>query len=164
MPAYLTVAEFKTLSLMPGEFVDVIETRYPGFIDAQLLTVSDWIDARLRKRYLVPFVVPYPVAVRGWLAKMVTPRVWHKRGVDPTDAQWGTIKQDATDAIAEVAEAANSDTGLFDLPLLPDVQGSSAISQGNTRAYSEQSPYSSMDVQGQIGRQEDQYGRGGTST
>ena len=163
MPAYLTVAEFTTLSLMPSEFVATIETRYPGFIDAQLLTVSDWIDARLRKRYLVPFVAPYPVAARGWLARMVTPRVWHKRGIDPTDAQWPMIQKDAEDAVTEITEAANSDTGLFDLPLLPGLQGS-AISQGNTRAYSEQSPYSSMDVQGQAGHQEDQYGRGGTSS
>lgn len=161
MPAYLTVAEFTTLTLMPNEFVAVIETRYPGFIDAQLLTVSDWLDARLRKRYLVPFVAPYPVAARGWLAKIVTPRVWLKRGVDPTDAQWPVIQQDATDAIAEVTEAANSDVGLFDLPVAPGAS-LSAISQGNTSVYSEQSPYAWTDVQGTGGHQEDQYGRGGT--
>jgi hypothetical protein len=164
MSSYLTVSDFRLLSLMPGEFVDTLETRYPGFVAGQITIVSDWIDSRLRKRYVAPFGAPVPDVIRGWCARLVTPRVWHRRGVDPTDAQWTLVKEDADAASAEVLEAANSETGLFDLPLRSDTTpGVDAITQGGPFAYSEQSPYSWTDLQGLAGRQEDQNRTGGSS-
>ena len=85
--AYLNIDGFKLLTLMPGVHVDAIETVSPGWVDAQLEQVSSWIDSRLRKRYAVPFVAPYPSAVTGWLARIVTVRGYLKRGVDSTDEQ-----------------------------------------------------------------------------
>jgi hypothetical protein len=162
MAAYLTLAKFKLLTVMPGSFVDAIETVSPGWVDAQLLHESDWIDTRLRKRYLAPFVSPVPLIVEGWLQRMVTVRCFLKRGVDPTDRQYATIEKDWADALAEIKEAADSEKGLFDLPLRADVNAS-GISQGNPRSYSEQSPYAWTDVQGRAGRYEDQSGNGGQS-
>lgn len=144
---------------MPPSFVDAIETTQPGWLDAQFLYWSDWIDTRLRKRYAVPFVVPFPLAVEGWLARIVTVRAFLRRGINPTDAQYADIKTDHDNALDEIKEAADSEKGLFDLPMRADLDPS-AISQGNPRSYTEASPYVWTDVQGNRGRQEDQHGGG----
>lgn len=163
MAAYLTLAQFKTLTVMPSSFVDALEVAQPGWVDIQLLYWSDWIDSRLRKRYAVPFVAPVPLAAQGWLTRIVTVRCYLRRGVDPTDQQYADIKADDVAARDELREAADSDAGLFDLPLRADLTATSGISQGNPRAYSEQSPYAWTDVQGRIGRQQDESGNGGSS-
>ena len=161
MAQYLTVAEFKLLSTIPSGFVDAVELESSGYTDAQLAYWSDWIDSQLRKRYDAPFSTPYPNAVRGWLARVVTPRVWTKRGVDPQDEQWKEVKQDDLDARKEIAQAADSDTGLFDLPVRQDTRAT-GISQGSPRSYSEQSPYVFADQQRDVGLDEDS-SRGGSS-
>lgn len=158
--AYLTITKFKGLTVMPSSFVDAIETAQAGWLDTQFLYWSDWINTRLRKRYAVPFVAPAPLAVEGWLARIVTVRAFLKRGVNPTDEQYADIKKDCDDALAEIKEAAESEVGLFDLPQRANVD-TSGISQGNPLSYSEQSPYSWTDVQGQAGRFEDDNRHGG---
>lgn len=162
MSAYLTVARFKLLSTIPSEFVDEVETREPGFTDAQLEYWSAWIDSQLRKRYFAPFDAPVPTAVEGWLARIVTVRVWSKRGVDPTDEQWSEIKKDDADARTEIKEAANAETGLFDLPLRSNTTDN-GIRKGFPRGYSEQSPYAWTTAQAQRGMQEDDSGTGTSS-
>ncbi len=161
MAAYLTVAAFKLLSVMPAEFVDAIEAVTPGWTAAQLELESARIDSRLRKRYEVPFGSPAPVEVQGWLANIVTLRAYMRRGFDPTDQQAVQYKADADTAIAEMKEAADSNEGLFDLPLRAD-STASGIVKGGPRVYSETSPYVGFDVQAGIGRNEDNAG-GGTS-
>lgn len=160
MAAYLTLARFKLLSTIPAEFVDAIELVSPGFTDAQLDVWSRWIDAQLVKRYAVPFIPPIPLAVESWLARIVTPRVWTKRGVDPEDLQWQEVKEDDTAARAEIAEAANSETGLYELPLRQDLASSSGVVHGFPRGYSEQSPYVWLTQQAEVGIHEDGSGRG----
>lgn len=160
MSAYLTVPAFKNLSVMPGAYVDEIEAGQAGWLAAQLDYWSDWIDSRLRKRYSVPFASPYPGTVTGWLARIVTREAWLHRGVDAQDRQWETIEQDAKDAKVEVGEAADSDKGLFDLPLRDDTTAS-AIAKGTPRSYTEASPYAWTDEQGRVGHAEDR-NRGGT--
>lgn len=158
--AYLTLAQFKLRSLMPASDLDVIETVAPGFIDQQLESVSQWLDTRLRKRYAAPFAAPYPEAVLAWVARIVTVRCYLRRGVDPTDAQFSEIKADADAATAEVKEAADSNEGLFDLPLRGDVDAS-AIVRGGPYVYSEASPYVAFDLQRDTAQAEDQ-SRGGS--
>ncbi len=159
MAAYLAVARFKLLSTIPSTFVDAVETAEPGFVAAQLEYWSRWIDAQLGKRYATPFAEPYNGAVEGWLARIVTPRVWTKRGVDPSDEQWQEIKKDDEDARAEIKDAANSENGLFELPLRANTLDS-GIALGFPRAYSEQSPYAFTTQQALRGYQEDNNGRG----
>ncbi len=159
MPAYLTVLEFTPLSLMPDEDIDALELRYSAFLSAQLASRSAWIDSRLRKRYAVPFAAPYPDAVVGWLAALVTVRAYLKRGVNPNDEQWLLIKADADTAVAEIKEAADSETGLFDLPLRQDTTAS-GISKGAPMGYSEASPFVFTDRQVTTGRDEDRNGMG----
>jgi hypothetical protein len=162
MSSYLTVDRFKVLSLLPAKWVDDVELKSPGFTLAHLEIKTDWINARLRKRYAVPFKEPVPGLVQFWLVRMVTLEVDLKRGVQPTDEQFQLVREQAKDAAAEVFEAANSETGLFDLPMLDDGTDT-GISQGSPRAYSEQSPYVWQDAQGRTGHGEDR-SRGGTGT
>src|SRR4051812_27546968 len=112
---YLTRAEFRSASIMPGAFIDQLEVAEPGWIDTRLLYVSSKLDTRLAKRYDAPFRSPYPTAVCDWLARIVTYEAWLKRGVSPTDEAADQYRQQHDTAYAEVKEAADSSTGLFEL-------------------------------------------------
>lgn len=153
MAAYLTLAAFKVRSLMPQTDVEALEALAPGFVDGQLEYYSRWIDARLRKRYAAPFETPNET-VKEWLSRLVTVRCYLRRGVDPTDEQFVSIKEDRDEARDEIKEAADSETGLFDLPLLDAADGT-AVSKGGPYGYSEQSPYVAFDRQAETGRTED---------
>jgi phage gp36-like protein len=157
--AYLNLAAFKLLTIMPTDTVDVIEAVWPGFLDAQFVLYSSKIDARLRKRYKVPFAAA-PDTVKGWLTSIVTWRAYWKRG--GTDEMFAQATREYEEALAEIKEAADGDVGLFDLPL-DDSADASAISKQATRGYSEQSPYVGFDQQAATGRSEDASG-GGTFT
>lgn len=159
MVAYLNAEEFKDLSTMADADVDALVALYPQYLAAHLAHWSAWIDSQLRKRYAAPFAVPYPEAVKLWLARLVTPRMFLKRGVDPNDAQYVDIVKDADEAKAEIKEAADSETGLYDLPLRADTTAT-GISKGGPYGYSEASPYVWTDVQSEAGRTEDQNRRG----
>lgn len=160
MPAYLDIHEFKLESTMSNASIDELEAVAPGFLARKLMTVSASIDARLSKRYAAPFQAPYPLAVVRWLASIVTREAYLKRGIDPNDLVWSSaVEPAATRAEAEVTEAANSEVGLFDLPLRAD-SSESGISKGGPLGYSEQSPYVWMDRQRRTARGEDSSGDG----
>lgn len=131
----------------------------PGWVDGQLQYWSAWIDSRLAKRYATPFDTPYPVAVKGWLNRLVTLRVYLRRGVDPGDRQVAEIKLDAESAQAEIKEAADAKDGLYELPLRADTTAG-GVKRGTPRVYSEASPYVGFDVQKERGRREDGTGSG----
>jgi hypothetical protein len=90
----------------------------------------------------------------------VTIRAWMKRGFDPNDLATEEYKADAAAAMEEIKEAANADTGLFELPLRADTTAS-GISKGGPLGYTEASPYVWTDEQARAGRDEDSR-RGGT--
>ena len=159
MPAYLTLAEFRLNTLLPDVVVDEIEARTPGWTDQQALLVSEHIDSRLRKRYRAPFATPYPAVLKEWVTHIVSLRAYLKRGVSSLDEQFGEYKAQHDRALGEVQEAADSDGGLFDLPLRADTTAT-GIEQGFPRAYSEQSPYAWTDEQAAVGRAEDDAGTG----
>jgi hypothetical protein len=158
--SYLTLAEYKLLSLLPAEFVDGVEDVEPGWVLAQLTQVSRLeIDGRLRKRYAVPFEAPVPEAVKAWVARIVDVRLMVRRGVDPQDVQFDLVREDATNAKAELKEAANGQDGLYELPLRADT-ADSGIVKGAPRSYSEASPYVWTSRQARRGRGEDAAGEG----
>ena len=146
MPAYLTLATFKARTVMPAADVDRVEAAATGWIDQKLASRSAAIDARLAKRYDVPFSTPIPEAVLDWLARIVTPDVYFKRGVNPSDEQFAAYKGEADAAWAEIDRAADSVTGLFDLPLRQDTT-MTGIARGTPLSYSEASPYTFTDRQ-----------------
>lgn len=149
------------MTLLPVNVIDEVETRTPGWLTQQLTLVSSRIDARLTKRYAVPFATPYPTAVQEWLAHIVSWRCYMKRGVNSLDSEATEYKAQHDQAIKEIEEAANSNVGLFELPLRQDTTAS-GVSRGGTRAYSEQSPYVSQDQIAQVGYTEDCSGGGTT--
>lgn len=159
MAAYLDLAGFKDLSEMPATSIDELEVVHPGWVDAQLEYWSSQIDARLTKRYAAPFASPYPLAVKGWLARVVTVRALRRLGVDSTDEQYADMKADAEAAWAEIKEAADSNEGLYELPLRADTT-ETGISRGGPYGYAEQSPYVWTDKQVADGRAEDAAGDG----
>jgi hypothetical protein len=146
MGAYLDLAGFRDRTTMPDGDVDGVEAAAPGWIDRKLAAMSAEIDARLSKRYDVPFMSPFPGAVQDWLERIVTPRVYFLRGVNPDDAQFQELKADADAAWRAVAEAADSSIGLYDLPLRSDTNAT-GITRGTPLAYAEASPYSWTDAQ-----------------
>lgn len=159
MASYLTTAEFKMRSLIPSDYVDAIEAVDAGWTALQLEEASAWIDSRLAKRYATPFASPYPIAVLSWLTRIVTVRCYLKRGVEATDEQFQAIQEDAAEARKECMEAADSNVGLFDLPLRSNTTAS-GIDRSGPFGYSEQSPYAWASQQRRVGRGEDRNGGG----
>lgn len=146
MASYLDLKAFTALSIAPEELIAQVETTQNGWVTSQLEAWSAWIDAKLAKRYATPFASPSPIAVRFWLARIMTAAVYLKRGVDPTDAQSAAILADAEAARAEVQEAADSKEGRYELPLRADTTAQ-GISKGAPLGYSEQTPYAWVDRQ-----------------
>ena len=159
MAAFLDLAGFKALTVIPDEDVDEVETRYPGWVDAQLEIETARLNGKLRKRYAL--TSPFPLIVKSWLTRVVTPLVYHKRGVDPTDGQFEDMVEDANRARDEVQEAANAEDGLYDLPL-NEGSTETGVSKGFPMAYTEASPYAFADDQYARARVEDTGSGGGT--
>jgi hypothetical protein len=82
---------------------------------------------------------PVPETILKWLTFLVTEDVATRHGINPNDPLAIRITEKAKLAEAELLEAANTQTGLFDLPSSED-EGS-AIDTGGPRGYSQQSPY-----------------------
>lgn len=147
--AYLTPTTYADLTIAPPEYIPQVEAMAPRWLAAQLEYWSSWIDARLRKRYAAPFAAApnTPPAVTGWLARIVDCELYLKRGIDPDDKQVDDVKERVAEAKAEVKEAADSTTGLFELPLRAAEPAVSGVSRGGPLMYSEVSPYTWSAVQ-----------------
>jgi len=155
---YLDVNGFKLRTSMPPDDVDALEAKAQGFLLSRLVVGTSKINARLAKRYATPFTVPVPEIVLGWLTNIVTVEAYRKRGINPSDEQNEQIETDRLEALAELKEAADSENGLFDLPLREDLTAS-GISRGGPLVYSESSPYTWTREQARTGREEDSNGR-----
>lgn len=108
------------------------------FVEAQCAIFESKLHDQLRNRYAVPFLHPNATA-KGWIAAQVAFEVLRKRGVDPTDVMYGEYRDAAQLARDEITAAANSDTGLFELPLLvsvtPVARGFRGISDADPAAW-----------------------------
>lgn len=150
----LTLDQFRARTTFPDEYIDAIERARPGWLAAQIALVSSKVEARLWKRYAIPFVAPVPEVVLGWVTDMVTLRAWLKRGWDPSTPDAEEVRKAAEQAEKDVAEAADGEAGKFELPLRQDSQVN-ATSRGGPRGYSEASPYVWTSLQRETGRDED---------
>jgi hypothetical protein len=156
--SYLTVEEFKLRTTMHPSKVAAIDSQQPGFVAMQIAITSSWIEARLAKRYKVPFSAPYPEQVKTWTTAIVTLNLWERHGYDPTDPGMATMIANSDAAATEVREAADGQLALFDLT--NESGEASLVSKGTPRAYSEASPYVGTDVRRNAGRREDLNRRG----
>lgn len=150
--SYLDVDGLKARTIAPDHLVDGLHldesNRAPwvAFVESRLKIETSRINGQLRKRYAAPFEDPVPEVVLGWLAALVVPSLYRKRGWDPSDQQSADVLADAQTARDEIAEAADAEGGKFDLPLRADTTAT-GIARGGPRAYSEASPYDWLDVQ-----------------
>lgn len=172
MARYLDTAGFTALTIMPAADVAELEAQDPGWLQAQIDRVGAHVDARLAKRYAVPFgtapAAPddprndVPLKVEDWIVAIVTMRAYARRGVNPSSGElWfeSNVIAPANTAAEELKEAANSNEGLFDLPLLAS-SDTTGISRGGPLTYSETSPYVWQDVEADLGKDEDDAGVG----
>jgi hypothetical protein len=146
---YLDLTTYRARTIAPPLYLDEVEAQHPGWLLEQLTFWSSWIDSRLKKRYAAPFAAPpnTPPTVLGWLARIVDAELYLKRGYDPNDKQSARVDTRADTARAEIQEAADSEKGLFELPLRADEPAATAITRGGPLGYTEQSPYTWSDVQ-----------------
>lgn len=149
--AYLTFDQWRDRSVARKAEADALNTSAPEFFGAKLAYWTAWIDGRLRKRYAAPFQSPVPEIVLGWLEALVTLDFYLRRGFNPESKQDQLIEKRATDAKAEVLEAANSDTGLFDLPIRQD-STATGISKGEPLMESDASPWTWLDRRAEVMR------------
>ena len=120
MATYLDVDGFKLLTIMPSADVDELEVAEPGWLLRRLTVVSAEIDRQLALRYAVPFTAPAPTIIELWLVDLVTPFAYLKRGTNPSDEAYLALQARADKVSEEIAQAANAETGLFQLPLRAD--------------------------------------------
>lgn len=146
MAAYLTPLQWRTRTVMPSGDCDALDIGEPGFIESSISMHQNLINDQLRKRYDVPFAEPNET-VLGWLTALVTLHAYEKRGFNPSSEQDQRIIARAEKAEAQIKEAADSVTGLFDLPLKASETASSGVTQGGPFGYSEASPYDWTDRQ-----------------
>ncbi|WP_438041440.1 hypothetical protein [Sorangium sp. So ce128] len=143
---YLTVPEFRTRSIMPGEDIDELETRYPGFLGAKLEEHSSRIDSRLVKRYVVPLrsrtTDAPPEIVYAWLTAFVTLDAYLRRGFNPSSEQDAYISAQRDWADEDIKETSDAENGRYELVLVTDGVGASAVSKGTPLSYAEPDPYS----------------------
>lgn len=143
---YLELSGFRELTTMPPELVDALEARHSGWLHRQCAIETAHINVRLSKRYATPFKDPYPLTVLEWIERKVTARAYTHLGSQLGDEEIKRLNDAADKAETEIKEAADSNTGLFDLPLRADTS-TSGISRGDPLSYSEAGPYEWTDVQ-----------------
>ena len=137
--AYITtVLGYQDRSVLPAQYVTDLELIYPGWIVRNLADLSAWIDARLVKRYPIPFQAPFPPIVVRWLVQMQDLDSLLKMGVQTTDQQYVKVEEKATRATDEIKEAANAKDSLFGLPAIVD---DNTPNKGGPLGYAEVSPY-----------------------
>jgi hypothetical protein len=148
MSCYATVQDVMDYGILLEEDITFLEVRYPGITLRTATKVSGNFDGRLAKRYGVPFVAPYDDGLIDAVAAETSYRLLWKRGVNPDSPQ--AVRGEKAHDVAEawVKEAANSKDGLVELvKTQSNPRAETSISKGGPMAYSECSPYSSIDVQ-----------------
>ncbi|AKV03188.1 hypothetical protein AKJ09_09851 [Labilithrix luteola] len=153
--SYLDVDGLKAYGLAPDALVDgahlppsppALRAAWRTFVEARLRYWTSEINAKLTKRYAVSLKEPFVETVLGWLAALVTPDLYRKRGWDPSDAQASDLIEQADKVAEKLQEAADAKDGLYELPLRQDTS-ESGVEKGGPLFYSEADPYTWTDVQ-----------------
>jgi hypothetical protein len=149
----------KIIGDMPPNLVDTVETKFAGIVVGKIQAVSGVFNAKLVKRYAAAFELPYPEALKYHVACVVAFKLWMVLGYNPEGALDQHLKTLHDASLAWLDEAANSETGLIELPPFEDPMVS-AVNKGGPLSYTETSPYVHLDIQARDARGEDQNGEG----
>lgn len=147
MPTYLALAAYRSITTIDGSVVDVCTAKGKD-VTRWLELKSAHIRARLVKRYAVDFTDPGPTPdkIIEWLVKLVDIEVWACAGGLPEGREDGWADKDRDRVEAELKEAADSDTGLFELPLRnTDPLGNAAINKGGPFVQEYLTPFDAFD-------------------
>jgi hypothetical protein len=131
---------------MPEIGINELEVQYPGWIAANLTLLSGNMDVQLAKRYVTPFQAPYNTQLEFWLTRMMDPRAYLKRGVEPSDRQLQVLIDDAAKVELELQKAADAEKGMYDLPLRADAPNASGI-KPSVLSHSDVTPFDWMRTQ-----------------
>jgi hypothetical protein len=142
---YLTFATWKARSRWSSADCDDIYAREQDKVDNALADVTEWINARLRKRY-DEAQLPTNRTILGWCRDIVDLEVFIIRGGNPSSAQDSLWVSKHDTAKAEIKEAADAKEGLFDLPLKQD-STSTGIAKGAPLGQAQAGPYTWLDEQ-----------------
>lgn len=148
MASYLTVAQWRLRTTMPAGSVDVLEAERPGYLQAALDDRAQEFHEILNRRYDVPFDMSSPPrTLLRWITHAVTFDAYNALGYDASALQDKTIEERAEAALTQAREAANSVTGLYELPLRASTENVTGITKGGPFSYSEPGPYDWLDEQ-----------------
>lgn len=151
-----TLAHFQEITVMDPDGVQAVVDRRPQYLEARSDARFNQIMARLRKRYDVAVMSANPPeTVKLWWVALLTKDAYAARGFDPSakdDEE--SILGAAREAEEAIKEAADSEKGLYELPLLQTLT-TSGVSRGAPLAYSEASPYTAGDILRRDGSSED---------
>lgn len=150
MTPYLTFETWKTRSRLSSDDCNDIYAREPTKVTTFLADTTEWINSRLRKRY-DEAALPTNGTILRWCRDIVDLEIFMLRGGNPSSAQDGLYKEHHDTAKAEIKEAADAATGLFDLPLKQDVT-STGIVKGAPIMEADASPWAWMDRQAEAVR------------
>jgi hypothetical protein len=131
MPAYLTLAQYRAITTVDGSVVDLCGTKGKS-VQRWLDLSSAHIRARLVKRYAIDWSEvenqPVPDKIIEWLILLVDIPVCKCAGATPEGRVDDWTREDEQRVNDELKEAADSETGLFELPLREP--GASAATKG----------------------------------
>jgi hypothetical protein len=131
MPSYLTLAEYRSITTIDGSIVDLCSAKGKD-VQRWLDLSSAHIRSRLVKRYAIDWSEvanqPTPDKIIQWLILLVDIPVCKCAGAIPEGRVDDWVREDEQKVEAEIKEAADSEGGLFELPLRET--GPSAVSKG----------------------------------
>ena len=135
--ADLSFTDFNDYSELQEAYIAAAGGR---FVNTQIRLARAKIYDQLRTRYdIAAMKASEPDIVKKWIAEMVSPMIYAKRGVDPTDMMYSALLDTAKNAAAEVKEAADAKDGAWSLPIAGSEKA--ATRNPRLRSYSESTPY-----------------------
>jgi hypothetical protein len=146
MSAYIDIDYVRDQGILDPVDVDAFEAAYPGRIAKLCVSWSRYADSILAKRRATPVSAPVPEALKLNVCRLVTMQIAKQRGVVP-GTDWSVFEKDEAAAQKWLADAADPEKGIVDLPLRESAVDESGIDRAGPLGYSEPDPFTWTDVQ-----------------
>ena len=147
MTAYIDYAFFQDHTIIDWSDLVEFQSQNPGRLERLFASWSRFVDGLLRKRYVVPFVAPFPVELQLHLTRIVTSEVMKIRGYTHGTSQKEVCDSDYEMSMEFFKELRDAEKGMLELPLKEQFPEAEGVAKGAPLGYSEQSPYEWTDVQ-----------------